>query len=118
MPVSSPGDLNLETRIQQNGAPLSEGAMPLTPEDETRTLRCNQIINVRHGAAKPQNTVNAEKSAAKLWTVGVALPLLPSVGDGTHHLCQAMSLTASALAEILRAEGVAGWRPHVTGQDP
>ena len=26
-------------------------------------------INVRHGAAKPQNTVQAEKSAAKLWKV-------------------------------------------------
>ena len=49
-------------------------------------LRCNQIINARHGAAKPQNTANAEKSAAKLWQVGVALAPLPSVADGAHYL--------------------------------
>ena len=62
--------------------------MPVTPEQEARMLRCSQIINARHGAAKPQNTVSAERAAAKLWKVGVALPLLPSVADGAAHLVE------------------------------
>eukprot|EP00891_Asterochloris_glomerata_P001794 jgi/Astpho2/1794/Aster-07554 len=41
--------------------------MPTTPEEEARILQLTQLINARHGAAKPQNTVQAEKSAAKLW---------------------------------------------------
>eukprot|EP00891_Asterochloris_glomerata_P007102 jgi/Astpho2/7102/Aster-08466 len=65
----------LETLGQQNGAPIPDAAvgfaatMPNTPEEEARILRCTQHINVRQGAAKPHNTVQAEKSAAKLWKV-------------------------------------------------
>ena len=75
VPVSALGVHSLETLGQQNGAPIPDAAagfaatMPNTPEEETRILRCTQHINVRHGAAKPQNTVQAEKSAAKLWKV-------------------------------------------------
>ena len=82
VPVSTPGDSSLETRIQQDGVPLSEGAMAVTPEQRARMLRCTQIINARHCAAKPPNTVNAERAAAKLWKVEVTLLLLPSVADG------------------------------------
>ena len=72
---------SLETWGQQNGAPVSEtavglaAAMPNTPEEEARILCITQGINARHAAAKPQNTVQAEKSAAKLWKVGTAWPL-------------------------------------------
>ena len=75
VPVSAHGVHSLETLGQQNGAPTPDAAvglaatMPNTPEEEARILRCTQHINVRHGAAKPQNTVQAEKSAAKLWKV-------------------------------------------------
>eukprot|EP00891_Asterochloris_glomerata_P008502 jgi/Astpho2/8502/Aster-05543 len=73
VPVSVHGVPSLETLGQQNDAPFPDAAvglaanMPNTPEEEARILRCTQHINVRHGAAKPQNTVQAEKSAAKLW---------------------------------------------------
>eukprot|EP00891_Asterochloris_glomerata_P009612 jgi/Astpho2/9612/Aster-03884 len=73
VPASAPGVHSLETLGQQNGAPVSDAAvglaaaMPNTPEEEARILQLTQLINARHGAAKPQNTVQAEKSAAKLW---------------------------------------------------
>ena len=82
VPVSVHGVPSLETLGQQNGAPLPdaavglEAAMPNTPEEEARILRLTQHINARHGAAKPQNTIQAEKSAAKLWRVGAAWPSL------------------------------------------
>ena len=82
MPASAPGVHSLETLGQQNGAPVSEAAvglaaaMPNTPEEEARILQLTQLSNARHGAAKPQNTVQAKKSAAKLWKVGTAWPLL------------------------------------------
>eukprot|EP00891_Asterochloris_glomerata_P002039 jgi/Astpho2/2039/fgenesh1_pg.00038_%23_133_t len=41
--------------------------MPNTPEMEARILWCTHHINVHRAAAKPQNTVQAERSAAKLW---------------------------------------------------
>eukprot|EP00891_Asterochloris_glomerata_P006379 jgi/Astpho2/6379/Aster-06042 len=41
--------------------------MPNTPEEEAHILQLTQLINARHGAAKPQNTIQAGKSAAKLW---------------------------------------------------
>ena len=75
VPVSALGVHSSETLGQQNGAPTPDAAvglaanMPNTPEEETRILRCTQHINVCHGAAKPQNTVQAETSAAKLWKV-------------------------------------------------
>ena len=68
VPVSALGVHSLETLGQQNGAPIPDAAagfaatMPNTSEEEARILRCTQHINVRHGAAKPQNTVQAEKS--------------------------------------------------------
>ena len=73
---------SLETWGQQNGAPVSEAAvglaaaMPNTPEEEARILCITWGIDARHAAAKPQNTVQAEKSAAKLWKAGTAWPLL------------------------------------------
>ena len=73
---------SLETLGQQNGAPVSDAAvglaaaMPNTPEEEARILQLTQLINARHGAAKPHNTIQAEKSAAKLWKVGAAWPVL------------------------------------------
>ena len=82
VPTSAPGVHSLETLGQQNGAPVSDAAvglaaaMPNTPEEEARILQLTQLIHARHGAAKPQNTVQAEKSAAKLWRVGAAWPLL------------------------------------------
>ena len=82
VPGSAPGVHNLETLGQQNGAPMPDAAvrlaaaMPDTPEEEDRILRLTQLINARHGAARPQNTVQAGKSAAKLWRVGAAWPLL------------------------------------------
>ena len=82
VPASAPGVHSLETLGQQNGAPVSDAAvglaaaMPNTPEEEARILQLTQLIHARHGAAKPQNTVQAEKSAAKLWRVGAAWPLL------------------------------------------
>ena len=82
VPVSVHGVPNLETLGQQNGAPVPDAAVGLaaamlnSPEEEARILKCTQLINARHGAAKPQNTVQAEKSAAKLWRVGAAWPLL------------------------------------------
>ena len=82
VPASAPGVHSLETLGQQNGAPVPDAAVGLaaamlnTPEEEARILKCTQLINARHGAAKPQNTVQAEKSAAKLWRVGAAWPLL------------------------------------------
>ena len=82
MPASAPGVHSLETLGQQNGAPVPEAAvglaaaMPNTPQEEARILQLNQLINARHAAAKPENIVQAEKSAAKLWRVGAAWPLL------------------------------------------
>ena len=82
VPASAPGVHSLETLGQQNGAPVSDAAvglaaaMPNTPQEEAHILQLTQLINARHGAAKPQNTVQAEKSAAKLWGVGAAWPLL------------------------------------------
>ena len=82
VPASAPGVHSLETLGQQHGAPVSDtavglaAAMPSTPEEAARILRITQLINARHGAAKPQNTVQAEKSAAKLWKVGAAWPSL------------------------------------------
>ena len=61
---------NLETLGQQNGAPVPDAAvglaaaMPNTPEEEDQILRFTQRINVCHAAAKPQNTVQAERSQA------------------------------------------------------
>ena len=79
VPVSVPGVHSLETLGQHNGAPVPAAvslaaAMPNTPEEEARIT---QGIHARHAAAKPQNTVQAEKSAAKLWKVGTAWPLVP-----------------------------------------
>ena len=82
VPASAPGVHSLETLGQQNGAPVPDAAvglaaaMPNTPGEEARLLQLTQLINARHGAAKPQNTVQAEESAAKLWRVGAAWPLL------------------------------------------
>ena len=81
VPASAPGVHSSETLGQQNGAPVSDAAgglaaMPNTPEEEARILQLTQLISARHGAAKPQNTVQAEKSAAKLWMVGAAWPFL------------------------------------------
>ena len=82
VPVSVHGVPSLETLGQQNGAPVPDAAvglaavMPNTPEEEARILRLTQLINARQGAAKPQNTIQAEKSAAKLWRVGAAWPSL------------------------------------------
>ena len=82
VPASAPGVHSLKTLGQQNGAPVSDAAvglaaaMPSTPEEEARILRITQEINARHAAAKPQNTVQAEQSAAKLWKVGTAWPSL------------------------------------------
>ena len=83
VPVSVQGVTSLESLGQQNGAPVPDAAglaavMPNTPEEEeeARILRLTQLINDRHGAAKPQNTIQAEKSAAKLWRVGAAWPSL------------------------------------------
>ena len=81
VPASAPGVHSLETLGQQNGAPVSDAAvglaaaMPNTPEEEARILQLTQLINARHGAAKPHNTIQAEKSAAKLWKVGAAWPV-------------------------------------------
>ena len=82
VPASAPGVHSLETLGQQNGAPISgaavglAAAMPDTPEEKARILQLTQLISARHGAGKPQNTVQAEKSAAKLWRVGAAWPFL------------------------------------------
>ena len=82
VPASAPGVHSLETLGQQNGAPVSDAAvgleavMPHTPQEEARILQLTQLINARHGAAKPQNTIQAKKSAAKLWKVGAAWPLI------------------------------------------
>ena len=80
VPASAPGVHSVETLGQHNGAPEAAvglaAAMPNTPQEEARILQLNQLINARHAAAKPQNTVQAEKSAAKLWRVGAAWPLL------------------------------------------
>ena len=67
VPVSAPDVHSLETLGQQHGAPVPDAAVGLaaamlnTPEEEARILRCTQLINARHGAAKPQNTTQAEK---------------------------------------------------------
>ena len=82
VPASAPGVHSLETLGQEKGAPVSDAAvglaaaMPHTPEEEARILQLTLLINARHGAAKPPNTVQAEKSAAKLWKVGTAWPSL------------------------------------------
>ena len=104
MRASGPGVHILKTLGEQNGAPVSDAAvglpaaMPNTPEEEARILQLTQLVNARHGAAKPQNTVQAEKSAAKLSRVGAAWPLLlflwrPLGFQGHSHTC--------GLAEIL-----------------
>ena len=70
--ASAPGVHSLETLGQQNGAPVSDAAvgsaaaMLNTLEEEARILQLTQLTNARHGAAKPQNTVQAEESAAAL----------------------------------------------------
>ena len=80
MPVSVLGVPCLETLGQQNGAPIPDAAvglaatMPNTSEEEARILWCTQHISVCHGAAKPQNTVQAENAAAKLWKVDTVGP--------------------------------------------
>eukprot|EP00891_Asterochloris_glomerata_P005974 jgi/Astpho2/5974/Aster-08464 len=95
-----------------NGAPIPDAAvglaatMPNSPEEEARILRCTQHINVRHGAAKPQNTVQAEntlpssgRDTAKIlefsiWLVDEAVQQngarysFSSVGDYLCHLKQ------------------------------
>ena len=59
VPVSAPGVHSLETLGQQDGAPVPDAAaglaaaMPNTPEEEAHILKCTQLINARHGAAKP-----------------------------------------------------------------
>ena len=61
VPVSVHGVPNLETLGQQNGAPVPDAAVGLaaamldTPEEEAGILKCTQLINARHGAAKPQS---------------------------------------------------------------
>ena len=78
VPVSVLGVPSLEILGQQNGAPVPDAAvglaaaMPKTPGEAACILQLTQLINARHGAAKPQNTVQA----AKLWKVGAAWPLL------------------------------------------
>eukprot|EP00891_Asterochloris_glomerata_P004378 jgi/Astpho2/4378/Aster-00002 len=73
VPVSAPGVHSLENLGQQNGAPVPDAAvglaaaMPNTPEEEARVLKLTQLIDACHGAAKPQNTFQAENSAARLW---------------------------------------------------
>ena len=114
--VSALGDSTSETSGQQNEAPISEEQLLLTPEEESQILRCNQIIHARQDLAKPQNTANAERWAAKLWKVGARLILLPFAIHAVN--IKAMSLTASAPADILRAKGVHACRRHVTGQGP
>ena len=82
VPASASGVRSLETLGQQNGAPVPDAAvsvaaaMPNTPGEEARILQLTQLINAMSWCAKPQNTVQAEKSAAKLWRVGAAWPLL------------------------------------------
>ena len=108
MPVSGPGVHSLETLCQQNGAPVSDAAvglaaaMPNTPEEEARILQLTQLINARHGAAKPQNTVQAEKSAAKLWSE--ALHGLHSCCYGALEASQAMSLPHIVLQRYCEQE--------------
>ena len=93
MPVSAPGVHTLETLGQQNGAAVPDAAvglaavMPNTPEDEARILR----LTACYGAAKPQNTVQAGTSAAKLWKVNAAWP--PLLFFGALEALKAMSLT-------------------------
>ena len=40
--------------------------MPNTPEEEAHISQCNQLINARHGTAKPQKTVQAGQSCRAL----------------------------------------------------
>ena len=110
VPVSALGVHSLETLGQQNGAPVPEAAsglaaaMPNTPQEEARILLSTQRINVRHAAAKPQNTVQAEKSAAKLWKVGAAWPLILLYMAPLMLMRLCHSHTCGP-AEILRAAG-------------
>ena len=96
-PVFAPGVHNLETLSQQNAAPVPvaavglAAAIPNAPEEEARILKCSQLIDARYGAAKPQNTVQAEKSAAKLWKVGAAWPY--SYSYGALEASKAISVT-------------------------
>ena len=77
VPVSAPGVHSLENgALVPDAAVGLAAAMPDTPEEEARILKLTQLIAARHGAAKPQNTVQAEKSAARLWKVSAAWPLL------------------------------------------
>ena len=82
VPVSVHEVPSLDILGQQNGATVPDAAvglaaaMPNTPEEEAWILRLTQLINARHSAAKPQNTIQAKKSAAKLWRVGAAWPSL------------------------------------------
>ena len=111
VPVSALGVHSLETLGQQNGAPIPDAAvglaatMPNTPEEEARILRCTQHINVHHGAAKPQNTVQAEKSAAKLWKVDTVWSLIPFF-MAPLMLTRPCRSHTPILAEILCAGGV------------
>ena len=72
LPASAPGVPSSETLGQQIEAPVPKAAVGLaaamlnTPQEEAHVLQLNQLINARHAAAKPQNTVRAESSAAKL----------------------------------------------------
>ena len=66
-----------------------------------RSCAAKKIIYARHDAAKPQNTVDAERSAAKLWNVGDEQPLLPGF-IGPLIFSRPCHSHISALAEILQ----------------
>ena len=110
--ASAPGVHSLETLGQQSGAPVPEAAvglaaaMPNTPEEEARVLLSTQRINIRHAAAKPQNTVQAERSAAKLWKVSAAWLLIPFFMTPLMLLWH-MSLTPTGSCR----DTVSKWRP-------
>ena len=54
---------------------IAQRAVNLQTLSLSRILQLTQLINARHGATKPHNTIQAEKSAAKLWKVGAAWPV-------------------------------------------
>ena len=55
-------------------------------------FRCNELIDAHHGAAQPQNTVQAEVSAAKLWK-GRHRMVVDLVSHGALDAFEAMLLT-------------------------
>ena len=69
-------------------------------------------INARHGAAKPQNTVQAENSVAKLWKVRRM-----AFNPGLHGALEAMLLTLHLVLQRYCEQEAHKWRPHVSGQD-